>query len=149
MRWVPAGVIAALALALPASAQDSAPPRIKAKPKVGTPKTTFTVRYVSRGSDAHSSDYVYLNGPAGTRCDGEVLSESVGTFEGKQRIDMGPRVPDDDPSLRHYAIQPYYPGDGAPRLKRWCRGVYRGGIYFEREDEPEVEDIARFRFRVK
>jgi hypothetical protein len=137
--------------AVVSGADEETPPRVKAKPKVGGPHTTFTARYVSGGSDADSTDRVYLNGPDGTRCDGEVIFEAVGFVRGKQRLDMGPRVPEDDPGERHYALEPYFPDrEDEPPMKRWCRGVYRGGVYFERDGHPEdTRQLVRFRFRVE
>jgi hypothetical protein len=136
-------------LAAPAAADDPLPKRVKAKPKVGGTKTTFTVRFDSRGAEAFGSDYVWVDGPKGTRCAGTVINGAVGIDHGRQRLDFGPRVPEDPASERHSTFRPYDPDDEEQPLKRWCRGTYRGGVYWEHEDEPDEEVHTTFSFRVE
>jgi hypothetical protein len=150
MRWVPGGVIVALTLALPASAQDDRPRRVQPKPKSGGPMTTFVVRYHAIGQDAMGGDQLYVLGPKGTRCDGVVIYYApVGHEEGTQVISLGPRVDESDDGRRNrYHYAPRDP-DSERRLGSWCRGVYRGWVEFETEGDRTPEKHTRFRFAVR
>jgi hypothetical protein len=150
MRRSAAAVVVALALALPASAQDPRPDRVVPKPKVGGPKTTFVVRYHALGQDAMGGDQLYVLGPKGTRCDAIVIYEApVGHDEGTQVISLGPRVDvADDSHPRRFYYAPRDPENDRP-FKSWCRGVYRGWVEFETEGDRTPEKHTRFRFAVR
>ena len=148
MRRRAAALIAGGALlAAPASAQDSEPTRVVPKPKSGGTLTTFVVRYDSLGDEAAGGDTLYVTGPRGTRCAGEVLGNAVGHDGGITTIRMGPRLPADDIDGNRYDFVPRDP-DTQKRLPRWCRGVYRGWINLEEESDPPVKH-TRFRFAVR
>jgi hypothetical protein len=151
MRWVPAGVIVALALALPAAAGEPEPDRVVPKPKRGGTFTTFVVRYESSGAGAFGGDELWVRGPRGTSCFGTVVVESVGHEAEPQRIAIGPRVDegDSDGYEGRLFIRPQDgldEGDPKP-LRRWCRGVYRGWVACCQDANPEKH--TRFRFAVR
>ena len=149
MRRSPAGVLLALVLAFPATAQDDEPRRVVPKPKVGGPKTTFVVRYHALGQDAMGGDQLYVLGPNGTRCDEIVIYEApVGHDEGTQVISLGPRVGETDDSRNRYFYAPR-DADTGRRLASWCRGVYRGWVEFQTEGDRTPDKHTRFRFAVR
>lgn len=147
MRWVVTAAAVGLALALPAAAQEPKPTTVQPKPKSGGVWTTFTVRYDSTGQEASEGDALYVRGPKGTRCSGELVAGNVGHEGGIQTIRMGPRLEDDDQDGRRYTFVPRDP-DTQRRIRPWCRGVYRGWVQKEYESGfPEKH--TRFRFRVR
>jgi hypothetical protein len=146
---VAAGLLAGIALlAAPASAQDDEPTRVVPKPKAGGPLTTFVVRYHAVGQDSTGGDQLYVRGPKGTRCDGVVVYYApVGHEEGTQVIHLDPRTRERDLGRNRYEYAPRDPRT-EKRLSRWCRGVYRGWVELEWEnDEPTRH--TRFRFVVR
>jgi hypothetical protein len=147
MRWpVGAAAAAVLALALPATAQEPRPTTVQPKPKSGGARTTFTVRYDAIGQEGFGGDQLYVRGPRGTRCAGEVIHGAVGHEGGIQTIAMGPRLDEGGLGPR-YRFVPRDP-DTEKRLRTWCRGEYRGWVQWE-DDDGEVDKHTRFRFRVR
>jgi hypothetical protein len=135
----------------PVVAADGSPRRVQTIPRLGQPDTIFTTFYKSLGSEAFGSDYVFVNGPRGTACEDTIISGAVGYAEGTQRIDMGPGVTEGDAGERHYRFRPYYfeDEDEERPIKRWCPGLYHGGVYFEHEDRPKDDLHTVFSFRVE
>jgi hypothetical protein len=136
-----------LVLALPAAAQESKPTTVQPQPKSGGTQATFTVRYDSLGQEGFGGDQLYVRGPKGTRCSGEIVAGPVGHYGGIQTILMGPRLADDDQRGRRYTFVPRDP-ETQRRIGPWCRGVYRGWVQWE-DDDVQVHKHTRFRFRVR
>ena len=117
--------------------------RWRVHPRHGGPLTTFRFRYWSPGSD-NNGDQLYLYGPPGTRCRGEIAQTPTGFARGTQTILLGPRARGSGP--RTFAIGADV--RGGP-FRRWCRGLYRGVIRWEGWDVEEEIVVGRFFFRVR
>lgn len=143
------GIVAAAALAVPASAGELEPKVIQPSPKYGGTKTTFTAKYDNDLASDNAGDQFHLIGPRGTRCHGLVGYSPTGHEGGIQTIRMGPRAKAS--GYREYAVRPENPDPEARQeyFDRWCKGVYRGRVQYENAD-GEVEYVkVRFRFRVR
>ena len=151
MRLAAAAVLAAGALlAAPAGAQDGDVKRVHPDPRVGKPYTTFLVRFHPVGPDTgFGGDQLWLNGPDGTRCESTVVFFPVGVYDGKHKVWIGPTV-EEDYDGRRMRLRPKDPRDDTAEtdLRRWCRGVYRGGVDFE-DSEGDSYTHTRFSFRVR
>lgn len=135
-------------LAVPAAAQDDEPDVAHPTPKRGGVTTTFTVRYVNDLESDNAGDQLYLFGPRGTACHGQVGYTPTGYEGGTQTIRMGPRA--SGRGGRVFVVRPTDPSPESSRpLSRWCKGVYRGRVEYQNEDGETEYVKVRFRFRVR
>lgn len=119
--------------------------RRPARPGSAGPFTTFVLRYDSAGSSSVGGDELYLHGPRGTPCRGQIAHEPTGHFEGLQRIRFGFHPPAKDQGDREYYVVPDFLDRG-----RWCRGYYHGHVLFQDESSGmSTHTFLRFFFVVR
>ena len=117
-------------------------------PSVGSPSTTFLVRYDSAGVDVGpdpGGDVLRIRGPRDSRCRG-IQPVNVGPSDpGPWRLYIGPAAK--VPRAQRRGAQAVLPSDryGHP-LERWCGGAY---VVKVTNDASAGSTSDRFTFRVE
>ena len=114
--------------------------RLDVSPGVGGGKTTFSFWYRDHGPFGSPGDeYLIVIGPRGTRCQGQVIFESIAGIGERERYRLGPKA--------RYAPKRAESADDY--FSRWCRGRYKIVIEYQSDPDEEAVTSARGRFRVR